>query len=91
MKWWGDLWLNESFANFIACLCLEEAPGLEKFTHAWGILQSETFRGIKADQLETTHPISCKVIHAQAALDNFDAISYDKGALFIKQIYNQLG
>ena len=35
MEWWDDLWLNESFANYVSYICLDEAPGLEKYKSAW--------------------------------------------------------
>jgi aminopeptidase N len=41
MKWWDDLWLNESFANFIAFVCLDEAKGLENYTLSWNIFIGE--------------------------------------------------
>jgi len=58
MKWWDDLWLNESFANFISYLCLDKAKGLEEYDLAWSIFLDENFWGMKEDQLETTHPIA---------------------------------
>jgi aminopeptidase N len=57
MKWWDDLWLNESFANFISYLCLDEATGLEHYKLGWTIFLDENFWGMKEDQAETTHPI----------------------------------
>ena len=41
MKWWDDLWLNESFANMISYMCMDEAPGLEDITLAWSIFLGE--------------------------------------------------
>ena len=49
MKWWDDLWLNESFANFISYLCLAEAPGLEQYGLSWNIFLDENFWGMKED------------------------------------------
>lgn len=37
MKWWDDLWLNESFANMISYMCMDEGKGLEDITLAWNI------------------------------------------------------
>jgi aminopeptidase N len=37
MAWWDDLWLNESFANYVSYICLDEAPGLEQYKDAWSI------------------------------------------------------
>jgi len=49
MKWWDDLWLNESFANFISYLCLSEAKGLEEYDLSWSIFLDESFWGMKDD------------------------------------------
>ena len=49
MKWWDDLWLNESFANFVSYVCLDEAPGLEKYQNAWSIFLDESFWGLGED------------------------------------------
>lgn len=67
MKWWDDLWLNESFANFISYLCLDRAKGLEQYTLSWSIFLDENFWGMKEDQLETTHPISCFCLNTEDA------------------------
>ena len=58
MRWWDDLWLNESFANFISYLCLDKAKGLEEYDLSWCIYVDDFFWGAKEDQLETTHPIA---------------------------------
>jgi aminopeptidase N len=49
MKWWDDLWLNESFANFISYTCLDEARGLEFYNLSWTIFLDENFWGVKVD------------------------------------------
>jgi aminopeptidase N len=49
MKWWDDLWLNESFANMISYMCMDEAEGLEDITLAWNIFLEEQFWGLRDD------------------------------------------
>ena len=62
MKWWDDLWLNESFANMISFMCMDEAEGLEDVTLAWDIFVDQQLSGLTTDQKETSHPIAtiCK-------------------------------
>jgi len=92
MKWWNDLWLNESFATYMSFLCLTEAPELEKFRDsAWLYFQSTKFSGITADQLSTTHPVCSEIQSTDQARSVFDGISYGKGAAFLKQVRNVLG
>jgi aminopeptidase N len=91
MKWWDDLWLNESFANFISYLCLADAKGLEEYTLSWSIFLDENFWGMKDDQKETTHPISTFCANTEDAQNLFDGISYGKGASFLKQLYYFFG
>ena len=57
MKWWDDLWLNESFANYVSYINLDEAPGLEKYKDSWCIFLDESFWGLDEDQKETAHKI----------------------------------
>lgn len=83
MKWWDDLWLNESFANFVSYICLDEAPGLEEHKQAWSIFLDEHFWGLATDLKDTTHAICEEVIHTVAADDIFDGISYGKGASWL--------
>ena len=89
MKWWDDLWLNESFASYMASLALAEAT---QFNRAW----ISFFMGMKTwayqtDQMVTTHPINGEVVDTQAALMVFDGITYGKGASVLKQLAHYLG
>ncbi len=89
MRWWNDLWLNESFATFMAYLALTEAT---RFTTAWQAFNA----GMKAwayrqDQLITTHPIAGEVADTDQTLLNFDGITYGKGAAVIKQLVATIG
>jgi len=49
MKWWDDLWLNESFANYVSYICQDEAPGLEDCTMSWSIFLGQSFWGLAED------------------------------------------
>jgi hypothetical protein len=89
MRWWDDLWLKESFADFMGCLALAEATEYrEAWTtfairrKAWAYLQ---------DQLPTTHPIVADVPDVEAAKLNFDGITYAKGASVLKQLVAYVG
>jgi aminopeptidase N len=84
MEWWNDLWLNESFATYLASVAQERALGskgtwLDFYsTKAWGYWQ---------DQLVTTHPIETDVPDVRTAKGNFDGITYAKGASALKQLH----
>ena len=89
MRWWNDLWLNESFATYMAYLALTEAT---RFDTAWQSFNS----GMKAwayrqDQLVTTHPIAGEVASTEETFLNFDGITYGKGAAVIKQLVAAMG
>ncbi len=89
MRWWEDLWLNESFATYISFLAMAEAT---RFQRGWLAFLS----GIKGwalgeDQKPTTHPISCKVADTEATFLNFDGITYGKGASVLKQLRERIG
>ncbi|HZG94288.1 MAG TPA: aminopeptidase N [Mycobacteriales bacterium] len=89
MRWWGDLWLNESFATYMAPAVLTAAT---RFTNAWThFATSDKTRGYRADQQPTTHPISTDVGDTDAALTNFDGISYGKGAGVLRQLVAWVG
>jgi aminopeptidase N len=89
MRWWNDLWLNESFATFIAFLALAEAT---PFTDAWlDFLGSVKTWAYREDQKPTTHPIACTVADTAQTFLNFDGITYGKGAAILKQLHAGLG
>ena len=83
MAWWNDLWLNESFATYMAALAQDLVM---KNPRAW-----LNFHGTKGwaywqDQLVTTHAIETSVNNTNEAFSNFDGITYGKGAASIKQL-----
>jgi len=89
MRWWNDLWLNESFAEFCAFLASAEAT---RFTDAWTTFSN--FRKNVAymqDKMPSTHPIATDVKTLTEAIANFDAISYAKGASVLKQLVAYVG
>ena len=91
MKWWDDLWLNESFANTVSYMAMDKAQGMEDVTLAWNIFIDEQFSGLTADQKDTSHPIATEVVHTGAAQEIFDGISYGKGAAWLHQMVFMLG
>jgi aminopeptidase N len=89
MKWWDDLWLNESFAEYSAALSSAEGT---RFTDAWTTFSgSRKTWGYMQDQLPTTHPIAADVPTLSEAIANFDGISYAKGASVLKQLVAYVG
>jgi aminopeptidase N len=89
MKWWDDLWLNESFAEFCATLSSAEAT---RFTDAWTTFSgARKTWGYRQDQLPSTHPIAADVPTLSEAIANFDGISYAKGASVLKQLVAYVG
>lgn len=89
MKWWNDLWLKESFADFMGHLGAREANGFED---AWvTFANSRKAWAYRQDQLPTTHPIVADIPHLEAARQNFDGITYAKGASALKQLVAYVG
>jgi len=89
MRWWNDLWLNESFATYQGTLALVEAT---RFKQAWTTFaQGEKASAYAQDQLPTTHPITADIPDTEATLSNFDAITYSKGASVLKQLVAWVG
>lgn len=89
MKWWDDLWLNESFAEWACYWC--EASATD-FTDAWtGFANARKQTGYRADQLPSTHPIAADNVDLHAVEVNFDMITYAKGASVLKQLVAWVG
>ncbi|MBY5161038.1 aminopeptidase N [Salsipaludibacter albus] len=89
MRWWDDLWLKESFADYMSVLASVRAT---RFTDAWTTFAtSDKARAYRADQLPTTHPIVADIVDLEAAKLNFDGITYSKGASVLKQLVAWVG
>ncbi|MCU1522946.1 MAG: pepN [Arthrobacter sp.] len=89
MRWWDDLWLKESFADYMGTLGVDRTTGWDtawvNFANnrkAWAYVQ---------DQLPTTHPIVADIPDLEAAKQNFDGITYAKGASVLKQLVAYVG
>jgi aminopeptidase N len=89
MRWWDDLWLNESFATWASILAQAEAT---RWPDAWA-----TFAGglklwaLRQDQLPTTHPIVAPARTLQEVQQDFDGITYAKGAAVLRQLVSWVG
>ncbi len=84
MEWWDDLWLNESFATYMATLAMVSAT---RFKDGFEAFQQDEKRwAYWQDQLPTTHPIATDVPDTVSAFTNFDGITYGKGASVLKQL-----
>ena len=90
MRWWDDLWLNESFAEYIGTRTVDRAT---RFTSAWAAFAVRKGWGYDADQRPSTHPVApgAEVADTAPALQNFDGISYAKGASVLRQLVAWLG
>ncbi|HEY3503900.1 MAG TPA: aminopeptidase N [Actinocatenispora sp.] len=89
MRWWDDLWLNESFAEWASHWANAEAT---RFSDAWTTFLALRKRwGYGQDQLPTTHPVYTDVPDVETVEVNFDGITYAKGASILKQIVAYVG
>ena len=89
MRWWNDLWLNESFAEYMSHLAAVENT---KFQSAWTTFASvEKSWAYRQDQLPTTHPIFAEINDLQDVEVNFDGITYAKGASVLRQLVAWVG
>ncbi|WP_141925202.1 aminopeptidase N [Haloactinospora alba] len=89
MRWWDDLWLNESFATFASVYCQAEAT---QWKDAWTTFANvEKAWALRQDQLPSTHPIAADIPDMQAVEVNFDGITYAKGASVLKQLVAYVG
>ncbi|MFD0866579.1 aminopeptidase N, partial [Tessaracoccus lubricantis] len=88
-RWWGDLWLKESFAEFMGSHVSVESAGFEE-----GWVNFATQRKVGAylaDSMPTTHPVVADIPDLEAAKTNFDRITYSKGASALTQLVHFVG
>jgi aminopeptidase N len=89
MRWWDDLWLNESFASWAAVF---SQAGATRWRNAWvTFADSEKTWAYRQDQLATTHPIVADIPDIDSTKVNFDGITYAKGASVLKQLVAWVG
>ena len=89
MKWWQDLWLNESFAEWASYMSVSEST---KYTNAWTEFNSVRKNwAYRVDQMTSTHPIAVEMEDLDAVRTNFDGISYAKGASVLQQLVAHVG
>ena len=89
MRWWDDLWLNESFAEWSSYLAMVEGT---RFKNSWtGFNQERKNWAYRQDQLTTTHPIVTDMVDIDTVAGNFDGISYAKGASVLQQLVAHVG
>jgi aminopeptidase N len=89
MRWWDDLWLNESFAEWASHWCNANAT---RFSDAWTtFLSLRKAWGYRQDQLSSTHPVYADMPDLDSVEVNFDGITYAKGASVIKQLVAYVG
>lgn len=92
MKWWNDLWLNESFATFMSFLAMESCKEIDYFhPTCWVTFNQYAFWGVATDQMSSTHAICNDIASTEEAESMFDGISYGKGSAWLKQFYKMLG
>ncbi len=89
MRWWDDLWLNESFATFMSVLAMAEGT---RWNEAWvTFLDAEKSWAKFQDQLPSTHPIADEMPDVESVHQNFDGITYAKGASVLRQLVAWVG
>jgi aminopeptidase N len=89
MRWWDDLWLNESFATYVSVYA---QAGETRWTSAWTTFaNTEKTWAYRQDQLPSTHPISADATDIETVKANFDGITYAKGASVLKQLVAWVG
>ncbi|MGC8597528.1 MAG: M1 family metallopeptidase [Thermocladium sp.] len=89
MKWWDDLWLNESFATFMSYKAIDNL--FPEWRHWYDFLLNETGGAMMRDSLSTTHPIHVPVNKEEEIEQIFDEISYGKGASILRMIEAFIG
>jgi puromycin-sensitive aminopeptidase len=88
MAWWDDLWLNEAFATWMA---YQVVDAWKPEWRMWSTFQHDRAAALGMDALESTHPIYIEVRSPAEATENFDLITYEKGASVVRMIERYLG
>src|SRR3989441_7924467 len=89
MRWWDDLWLNESFATYMSLVALVRAT---RFTSAFTTFSADWKTwAYRQDQLPSTHPIVADMPDIESVKVNFDGITYAKGASVLRQLVAWVG
>jgi puromycin-sensitive aminopeptidase len=88
MAWWDDLWLNESFATWLACKIVDQ---WRPEWNSWAEFQEEKEIPLEIDALESTRPIRAAATSAAQIEEMFDPLSYEKGAACLRMIEQFLG
>ena len=84
MRWWNDLWLNESFAEYASTLATAEATEWHEAWTTFAVMEKSW--AYRQDQLPSTHPIVADIPDLDAVRVNFDGITYAKGGSVLKQL-----
>lgn len=89
MRWWDDLWLNESFAEYMA---FHSAVSATRWTNSWvDFANTRKQWAIQQDQLPSTHPIAADMVDTHSVRLNFDGITYAKGGSVLRQLVAWVG
>ncbi len=89
MRWWNDLWLNESFASWMSYLAVDHLfPDWQVWTQ---FAVDEQQPALRLDALQNTHPIEVTINHPDEIRTIFDAISYEKGASVLQMLHTYVG
>lgn len=88
MEWWTYLWLNEGFASWMEYLAVDN---LFPEWNVWELIFMNNESALGLDGLRTTHPIEVEIKHPSEIGQNFDEISYSKGAAVIHMLYSYIG
>jgi aminopeptidase N len=89
MKWWNDLWLNESFAEWASTIATAEATEWHEAWTTFAVMEKSW--AYKQDQLPSTHPVVATITDLDDVLVNFDGITYAKGGSVLKQLVAWVG
>ena len=89
MEWWDDLWLNESFADYMSCKAMQAV--MPEWDMETQYLEDSVATAFSADQLRSTHPISVSVGDPKEIAALFDSISYDKGGTVLRMLEDYVG